>query len=650
MNMRKRVALLSLILSVIFDISGYSQKDKCPIQYNQDIWTDLGVGLWAIPIPADYDGDGLKDLVVSAPDWPYRGLYYFRNIGTAAHPLFDKAVKLSDTGKNNIRYSDVEGGVVMAPGVMYRNYLDNLYNSPEEISYEGERIDAGMKNVRSNMWSFVDWDDDGDSDIVIGIGIWDDYGWDNAFDKRGRWKNGPLHGYVILLENHGGQYFNRGKILADNHPIDVFGAPNPCVADFDGDGDLDIICGEFLDGLTWFENTGTRESPVFAKGRRLRNRNGEIRFHLQMIVPVPSDFDGDGNIDLIVGDEDGRVAWIRNKGTSRHGMPLFTDPEYFRQKADLVKFGALVTPYSTDWDKDGLSDIVAGNSSGEIAFIRNCSKNGELMWEEPQMICVKGKPFRIMAGDNGSIQGPAEAKWGYTVLSVADLDNDGIDDILINSITGRIQWLKGLGGNEMRKPQPVYVDCPEETPKPEWNWWTPAKGTLVTQWRTSPAVIDWNNDGVSDIVMLDCEGYLSLYEGIPKSGKRLRFKPGRRVFYGTNCSLYSNSKRVLDATPGPLRLNNEVAGRSGRRKLCLVDWDNDGRTDLIVDSQNASWFRNVKTENGNTWFEYMGNISNILLEGHTTCPTPVDWDGDGRYDLLLGAEDGHLYFFKNNTE
>lgn len=106
----------------------------------------------------------------------------------------------------------------------------------------------------------------------------------------------------------------------------------------------------------------------------------------------------------------------------------------------------------------------------------------------------------------------------------------------------------------------------------------------------------------------------------------------------------------MDATPGPLRLNNEVAGRSGRRKLCLADWDNDGRTDLIVDSQNASWFRNVKTENGNTWFEYMGNISNILLEGHTTCPTPVDWDGDGRYDLLLGAEDGHLYFFKNNTE
>lgn len=647
--MKKRVALLALILFVSFSISGFSQKDKTPIEYNQPIQSDLGVGLWAIPMPVDYDGDGLKDLIVSAPDKPYRGLYYFRNIGTAASPLFEKAVKLSETGKNNVRFSDVDGGVVMAPGVLYRDYLKELYSSPEKIEYEGERIDDGMKKVRSNMWSCVDWDNDGDCDIVVGIDTWDDYGWDNAFDKKGKWKNGPLHGYVMLLENQSGKYINRGKILADGYPIDVFGAPNPCVADFDGDGDLDIICGEFLDGLTWFKNIGTREAPIFAKGERLRNRNGDIRFHLEMIVPVASDFDGDGNVDLVVGDEDGRVAWIRNTGKVRHGMPVFTDPEYFRQEADLVKFGALVTPYCVDWDKDGRFDIIAGNSSGEIAFIKNSSKGKELVWEEPQKICVKGKPFRVMAGYNGSIQGPAEAKWGYTVLSVADLDNDGIDDILINSITGKIQWMKGIGGNEMRKPKPVYIDWPGKTPKPEWNWWSPEKGTLVTQWRTSPMVIDWNNDGVLDIVMLDFEGYLSLYEGIPMSGSKLEFKPGRRIFYSTNCSLYSNKKGVLDATPGPLRLNDGIAGASGRRKLCFVDWDNDGRTDLIVDGKNACWFRNLKTENGNTWFEYMGDISDIVLEGHTTCPTPVDWDNDGKYDLLLGAEDGHLYFIENKT-
>jgi hypothetical protein len=66
-------------------------------------------------------------------------------------------------------------------------------------------------------------------------------------------------------------------VLAGGKPIDVYGAPNPCIADFDGDGDLDIICGDFVDSFTWFENVGSREKPVFADGRTLKNRHGEIQ-------------------------------------------------------------------------------------------------------------------------------------------------------------------------------------------------------------------------------------------------------------------------------------------------------------------------------------------------------------------------------------
>jgi hypothetical protein len=50
--------------------------------------------------------------------------------------------------------------------------------------------------------------------------------------------------------------------MAAGKPIDLYGAPSPNMEDFDGDGDLDLICGEFLDRLTWFENTGTRKKPV----------------------------------------------------------------------------------------------------------------------------------------------------------------------------------------------------------------------------------------------------------------------------------------------------------------------------------------------------------------------------------------------------
>jgi hypothetical protein len=36
----------------------------------------------------------------------------------------------------------------------------------------------------------------------------------------------------------------------------------------------------------------------------------------------------------------------------------------------------------------------------------------------------------------------------------------------------------------------------------------------------------------------------------------------------------------------------------------------------------------------------------MILAGHTTSPTFVDWDKDGEMDLLLGAEDGHLYYLR----
>lgn len=52
-----------------------------------------------------------------------------------------------------------------------------------------------------------------------------------------------------------------------------------------------------------------------------------------MIVPVPSDFDGDGHCDLIVGDEDGRIAYLRNTGKLLpDGMPVFESPIIFGKR------------------------------------------------------------------------------------------------------------------------------------------------------------------------------------------------------------------------------------------------------------------------------------------------------------------------------
>ena len=74
-----------------------AQSDPDILRYNNPgLTVDLGVGLWGIPLPVDYDGDGLKDLLVSCPDRPYKGLYFFKNIGTPRHPRFAAAERISE--------------------------------------------------------------------------------------------------------------------------------------------------------------------------------------------------------------------------------------------------------------------------------------------------------------------------------------------------------------------------------------------------------------------------------------------------------------------------------------------------------------------------------------------------------------------------
>lgn len=622
------------------------------VKYNrQDLTVDLGVGLWSSPIPMDYDGDGVKDLVVGCPCTPYRGLYYFRNTGTAVDPLFERAERISKKASSHLFSSEYNGvPVVTDKGKVFDDFFSEPFANGKYVEYIGDKVLRSIKKNRFNQWAATDWDGDGDMDYVVAVDSYDDYGWDNAFDKNGNWMNGPLHGYLLLLENKYGDYMNRGMILAGDGVIDVYGTSSPCIADFDGDGDQDIITGEFVDGFTWFENIGTRKKPRFAEGRQLSNTDGEIRMDLAMIQPRHTDWNGDGKMDLVIGDEDGRVALMLNTGEVKDGMPMFTSPVYFRQKADNVKFGALITPCSFDWDSDGDEDIIAGNSAGEIAFIENLSGGPDPVWAAPVKLKSEGATIRIMAGYNGSIQGPCERKWGYTVLSVADWDGDGKADIIINSIYGTVQWFKNTGDLlDLAAVQDVKVAWNGPAPKPSWNWWDPRPGTLVTQWRTTPVAIDWNRDGLMDLVMLDHEGYLAFYERfIDENGERM-LKPGQRIFDCVNCSLYNNKDGVVNAEPGVLRLNDKTAGSSGRRKICFVDWDNDGLPDLVVDGLNAVLFHGLGEDGGRYSFEYCGPLSGTKLEGHTTCPTPIDWNGDGMKELLLGAEDGHIYTIKNYT-
>ncbi|MSR51780.1 MAG: VCBS repeat-containing protein [Gemmataceae bacterium] len=629
---RFAIALLTL---AIFGVPAVFPEGLERLKYNHPgLVVDLGVGLWAWPFPMDFDGDGDLDLVVNCPDKPYNGVYFFENPG-GKFPVFKPGKRISK-GLQNVQVSYVDGKTrVLSPDFEYPDFLKSGLEKGVKLIGSAN---VHRNKVRANMWRYADYDGDGLLDLIIGVGDWTDYGWDNAYDAKGNWKNGPIRGYVYLLKNTGTNakpyYDNARKIMAGYKEVETFGWPSPNLADFDGDGDLDLLCGEFLDGFTYFENIGTRKLPNYAAGRRLKTADGKpLVMDLQMITPTAIDWDGDGDFDLIVGDEDGRVALIENTGKRNERLPVFLAPRYFQQEADDVKFGALATPTAFDWDGDGDTDIICGNTAGYIAFIENLSgpKVERPRWAAPKYLEADGKGIRIQAGPNGSIQGPCEAKWGYTTQTVADWDGDGLPDIVCNSIWGKVHWYRNIGTRTSPKlaaAKPIEVEWKTPQPTLAWGWLRPEGRELLTQWRTTPVAVDWNRDGMVDLVMLDHEGYLAFFERT-KSG----LQPPRRA--------------MLNEKGEPIRLNAGIAGKSGRRKLCVVDWDGDGKLDVLVNGANARWLRQIDAKDGCWRFKDLGDLDPRSIEGHDTHPTTVDWNGDGVPDLLIGAEDGRLYYLRN---
>ncbi len=668
--------LLTFTTALAFQVlTGLAQNEMPRLPYhNSGLLVDLGVGLWAWPLPLDYNDDGLMDLVVVCTDKPYNGTWYFENSGEIDPqlklPVFKPAVLLGKSAPSTgISYvtgqpiitstaSEKKGDLYRFRANVHPLFKTSQFTAPVRLAVP-ESIHTEPGNIRQNQWKLVDFDGDGALDVSVGIDFWGDFGalngGEGAFDDSGRWTRGPLRGYVYLLRNTGSTekpvYAAPARVMAAGKPVDPYGMPSPSWGDFDGDGDLDLLCGEFRDSFTYYENRGSRTRPEYAAGRALMQAGRPLVMDLCMITPTAVDFDGDGDLDLVVGDEDGRVAFIEHTGAVVDGLPQFLPPRYFRQFAAEVKFGALATPYAYDWDGDGDEDLISGNSAGYVALIENLGGQ-PLRWAAPRYLSAGGKLIREQAGPNGSVQGPAEAKWGYSILSVGDWDHDGLPDLVTNGIWGKVVWYRNIGTRSsprLAAGQPVEVAPGTHSPKPAWNWWNPQGREFVTQWRTTPQVLDWNEDGLNDLVMSDHEGYLALFERRRAKDGSLELKTGQRVFWSEGASVFNSNGIPQNKDSGLLQLNNGTVGRGGRRTFCVVDWDGDGIRDFLFNSApNVNFFRGLGQRPDGCWaFRDMGPVSKHVLAGHATKPTTVDWDRDGVPELLIGAEDGFFYSLRN---
>ncbi|KPL24732.1 MAG: hypothetical protein AMJ75_02905 [Phycisphaerae bacterium SM1_79] len=161
--------------------------------------------------------------------------------------------------------------------------------------------------------------------------------------------------------------------------------------------------------------------------------------------------------------------------------------------------------------------------------------------------------------------------------------------------------------------------------------------------------MDWNNDGKKDLLSGDTKGQVWLFlntgtQKAPELAEGVRVQADGQPILG-NPPRYSDSDGGLQVERDPEKLMGIYS------KIHLGDWDGDGLKDLLIGQdgpggRNLLFYKNIGTQSDPKF----GQPKPLELPGPSMSrPSPylVDWDGDGKLDLLFGTERPEVYFFRN---
>jgi hypothetical protein len=230
--------------------------------------------------------------------------------------------------------------------------------------------------------------------------------------------------------------------------------------DIDGDGHLDIISGSYSrmdkDMAGLFQVLYGNKDGTFRKAEVLKGTNGE-----PLIIPTKGDnqltekictrpfavdWDGDGKLDLIVGNFAGTFYWFKGQGKGKFAPT----PELLMTGGKPLKLpGAHSDPFVIDWDGDGALDLLSGCSDGGVYWAKNRAGKGKVPDLLPFQPLIKP---RSHVGDGQIVReedltGPTHA----SRIWVADINGDGKLDILVGDSVRLVSPAKGVTEAEFKK-------------------------------------------------------------------------------------------------------------------------------------------------------------------------------------------------------
>ncbi len=616
------------------------------VPMNNGINIKLQAGMHSFPLILDYDHDGDDDLIIVSYSSSYSGVtgggtYLFRNSGGNGNMVLDGPEYLFTDA---FCYAWV---TYLADGSPIFSDADGVYYTG--ITSQGFTGGDNIPGVGS-QFRLYDVNGDGLLDVVT---VHAAFTGEARYDENGNWlsKRSSRIGYIpntgtaeapeYLVKNRRYLTFADGTDLTTSGEYDYI--RSFAMADWDGDGDPDIIAGGWMNEFYYYRNVGTATEPKYERGVLLRSRSGDIRLDCCRYNLMGYDWDHDGGTDLIVGSESGDVMYFRFTGQiASDGMPIFEDVQFFMTPAVGLAINALCRPTSVDWDGDGDEDLIVGDNCGFLWLVENITGQPGMSqdlsnpsWALPVRLAdTSGVEIVIKAGPSGSLQGTHEAEWGYTVPMAADWDGDGDFDLLVNSVTGRVVWFENVGTKTAPSLAPakaIEVEWKNGNVYPAWQWWKPEGKELVVQYRSTVYPVDMDSDGLCDLVTLDSEGYLVLWRRYRENGKLLLHE-SERVF-----RLYGN----------PVCLTGGQGGKSGRIKFVITDWNGDGMPDVIVGGTSFDLYLTTSVDGGIRNLAPSVSLSDKNIAGHNHGFTVVDWNRDGIPDIVSGTEGGYFYYLIN---